>query len=191
MRYIIKISFAMLITGCGLAAHAESSSAPSVPVSTTVAPATTTTTTTVAPTTTTTTTTLPPLTFVPRCPHIVDIARQVGWADADLPMIDRLAWRESRCDIDWGTGQPRQAHNPTDPSGGSYGALQINGSWCQKNRWNPHPAGFLGGLGILDDCHDLWGWETNLKAAKALHDYSLNRHGYDLRWRPWYPLPKD
>lgn len=194
MRYIIKVSLAMLITGCGLAAHAESSSAPSVPMSTTVAPTTTTTTTTVASTTTTTTTTLPPLTFVPRCPNLIPYAREAGWPDPELEMLDRIAFRESRCSIT-ADGQFRCAHNAGDPGSGagkgSWGPYQVNQSWVVKNRWNPHPAGFLGALGIAQDVLDLCRWDVAARAAKALYDYSLNRHGYDLRWRPWYPLPKD
>lgn len=191
MRFISKLFLAFAITGCGLAAHAEQTITPATApatTSTTTSTTTTTTTTTVPPTTTTT---LPPLTFIPKCPHIVDIARAVGWPDAELQMVDRIAFRESRCDIDWGTGQPRCAHNPTDPSGGSWGAMQINQSWVVKNRWNPHPAGFLGALGIANGPQDLCDWTINLRASKALYDYSLNRHGWDGRFRPWWPLPEN
>lgn len=184
MRLTSRIALLFALSACGVALAQEKPSTAPAPTTTTV-PATTTTTT--PPTTTTTT--LPPLTFTPKCPILVDIARTVGWPDAELEMLDRIMWRESRCDIT-ADGKPRHAHYSLDPAGGSYGATQVNGSWCRKNRWNPHPAGFLGALGILDDCTDLWDWETNLRAAKALYDYSLNTHGWDHRWRPWYPLPK-
>ena len=65
------------------------------------APAVTTTTTTVEVTTTTTstTTTVPPL-VVPAnalCPQWWNLAVGVGWAVEDLPVLDRVIYRESRC----------------------------------------------------------------------------------------------
>ena len=143
---------------------------------------TSTTTTTVQPTTTTT---LPPLGFKPKCPHLIAPARNAGFPETEIMHLDHLAWRESRCDIDWGTGQPRCAHNADDPAGGSWGAWQINQGWAQRNKWNPHPNGYLGNLGILDDHLDLCDWNINAKAAKALYDYSLSRHGFKKRWWPW------
>ena len=149
-------------------------------------------TTTTTSTTTTTTTapppppsTLPPLAFEPLCPNLIGPARFAGFPEHELEHLDYLAWRESRCDIDHGTGQPRCAHNADDPAGGSFGAWQINASWAKPNQWNSDPAGYLGNLGILDEVGHLCHWETNALAAKALYDYSIDRHGYDKRWWQW------
>ena len=186
MRTLTKTVLVFALSGCGVAL-AESPAPTSAPApSTTIAPATTTTTTTTTTTVPpTTTTTQPPLTFVPKCPHLIQPARDAGFPEDELAHLDRLAWRESRCDIDWGTGQPRCAHNADDPAGGSWGAWQINQSWAKRNRWNPHPQGYLGNLGILDSHLDLCSWDVNAKAAKALYDYSLAKHGWEKRWWPW------
>jgi hypothetical protein len=133
--------------------------------------------------------TLPPLAFEPKCPNLIGPARFAGFPEHELEHLDYLAWRESRCDIDHGTGQPRCAHNGDDPGSGkfkgSWGAWQINQSWTVKNKWNPHPAGYLGNLGILDETIDLCSWEVNARAAFALYQYSIDRHGYDKRWWQW------
>jgi hypothetical protein len=129
--------------------------------------------------------TLPPLTFEPRCPNLIGPARFAGFPEHELEHLDYLAWRESRCDIDHGTGQPRCAHNADDPAGGSFGAWQINASWAKPNRWNLNPAGYLGNLGILEEVGHLCDWNTNALAAKALYDYSIDRHGYHKRWWQW------
>ena len=191
MRIITKTLFVFALSACGVAL-AESPAPTAAPApTTTVAPTTTTTTppttTTVAPTTTTTT--LAPLTFTPKCPNLIPFARAAGFPEHELEHLDYLAWRESRCDIDHGTGQPRCAHNGDDPGSGkfkgSWGAWQINQSWTVKNRWNPHPAGYLGNLGILDETIDLCSWEVNARAAFALYQYSIDRHGYEKRWWQW------
>jgi hypothetical protein len=147
-------------------------------------------TTTTTSTTTTTTapppppSTLPPLAFEPKCPNLIGPARFAGFPEHELEHLDYLAWRESRCDIT-ADGQPRCAHNPDDPAGGSFGPWQINASWAKTNRYNPHPAGYLGALGILEEVGHLCDWNTNALAAKALYDYSIATHGYDKRWWQW------
>lgn len=192
MKTILALAAIATLTG-GLYAHAQ---APDTPNTTRITHYATdrTTTTTAAPEAPETPETpiavqealeTPTLTFTPRCPNLIPAARAAGFPDTDLEHLDYLAWRESRCDIDHGTGQPRCAHNPDDPAGGSYGAWQINASWARSNKWNPHPAGYLGNLGILTSINDLCDWNTNAQAAKALHDYSAQRHGWEKRWWQW------
>lgn len=178
MKHLFAI---VLLTGCGIANGQQ-------PTPTTSTTTTTTTTTTVAPpvttTAATTTTTVPALNFTPRCPNLIPAARAAGFPEIELEHLDYLAWRESRCDITAG-GTARCSHNADDPSGGSFGAWQINASWAKKNRWNPHPAGYLGNLGIIADVDDLCDWDVNARAAKALFDYSIATHGYERRWWQW------
>lgn len=183
-RLVAVISLAILSTG--IVASAKAPDQPlSRPVARFAVDRSTTTTTTTTTTPPPTTTTLPPLGFVPKCPNLIQPARDAGFPEHELEHLDYLAWRESRCDIDHATGQPRCAHNPDDPAGGSWGAWQINQGWAVKNKWNPHPAGYLGGLGILTHYSELCSWDVNAKAAKALYDYSIARHGYDKRWWQW------
>ena len=165
-----------------------------------VSPATTTTTvvtTTVAPPTTTeppvTTTTQPDLSGVDwealrqqsirearikygKCGEWHDLAMAIGWPADQWPTLSKVLYRESRCNID--------SWNKTDPASGSRGLMQINGSWCRTNKWNPHPAGWLGAQGFLTSCEDLFNPEINLRSGLAIWLYGENKHG--CGWRgPW------
>lgn len=80
-----------------------------------------------------------------------------------LPSLDRIMYRESRC-------LPDQV-NLDDPNGGSHGLTQINGFWCKPSRW--YPLGYLQTFGVLTECADLYNPETNLRAAYALVQYSI------------------
>lgn len=108
-----------------------------------------------------------------RCPELVDVALTVGWAAEHLNRLDKVLWRESRC-------QPT-AHNATDPNGGSHGVSQVNGFWCRPNRYSP--TGWLQAQGVLERCADLYKPATNLMAALAIFQYSLDRNG--CGWSPW------
>lgn len=165
-----------LIASCGGGNASPVVSTP-VPVTheapTTTAPATTTTTTT-APIPTTTT--QPPLVldFTPKCPEVLDLAYKVGWPVEEMPKLDRVAFRESRCRAD--------AHNVTDPTKcGSRGYLQVNGSWVLPNRW--WPIGFLPHYGVAENCEALFDGETNLRSGLLVYFYSLEKHGDG--WVPW------
>ena len=95
------------------------------------------------------------------CHTLAKTAAAVGWPRRELPELRRIAARESLC--------RNLAYNPRDPYGGSYCAMQINGS----NR------GFLVRERIIrGDMEELRASPTKcLKAALAL----WKRHG----WRPW------
>ena len=116
-----------------------------------------------------------PIPKTARCPQFWDEARQIGWKEADLKVLDFIIWRESRCN-------PR-AHNTTKNADGStdMGLVQINDrSWCLPNRFNK--KGYLQKQGIIQYCEDLFNPVVNLTAAKALYDYSKeNGSGF----RPW------
>lgn len=183
MRLTFRIGFLFAISACGVALAEQPAPTATPAPSTTIA--TTTTTSTVPPTTTTT---LPALTFAPKCPNLIPYARAAGFPETELEMLDFIAYRESRCSIQ-ADGTPRCAHNADDPGSGPYkgswGPWQTNQGWTTRNRWNPHPAGYLGGLGILNKTTDLCDWGIAAKAAKALWDYSIATHGWDKRWYQW------
>ena len=111
-----------------------------------------------------------------RCGEWKLLAEQIGWPAEEWPIISKVLYRESRCNIgSW---------NRDDPATGSRGLMQINGSWCLPNKWNPHPAGWLGALGILTSCEDLFQPEVNLRAGLAIWLYGEERYG--CGWRgPW------
>lgn len=124
-------------------------------------PATTTTTSTTTASTTSTTTTLP---VDADCGAWWSLATQVGFTDEMLPTLDRVIFRESRCD-------PTQ-HNQSDPNGGSHGLTQVNGFWCRPSTY--YPLGYLQTFDVLTDCDDLYTPIVNLHAAYVLTVYSRN-----------------
>jgi hypothetical protein len=107
------------------------------------------------------------------CPQFWELALVAGWDESLLPTLDRIIHRESTC-------RPT-SHNAKDPAGGSYGLTQINGYWCNPNKYNP--SGYLQAFGIINTCDDLYDPLVNLKAALKLYEYSFNRHG--CGWNPW------
>lgn len=110
-----------------------------------------------------------------QCPDWHGTALEAGWPVETLMRVDYIMWRESRC-------QPN-AHYKADPMTGSRGLMQINGFWCLRNRYEPNPAGYLGAKGIINSCEDLFDPLMNLKAAKAIYDYGVERN--QCPWRPW------
>ena len=164
---------AVLLSGC-------TSTFTSAPVVSTVVPTTSTTTTTQATTTTTTTTVVVPTeTVVQRttvkptgsdqCSEWVDLVLDVGWPAVHVEEIQRLMFRESRCD-------PSQ-FNPDDPRGGSRGLLQINGHWCRPNPSYGIHVGWLQEHGLIDECDDLFDAEANLRSALLI----WSEYGFE----PW------
>lgn len=135
------------------------------------------TTTTTSTTTTTTTTTIVPNWDVNNyyCPQWYDMAIAAGWTQDQWPMLSKVIRKESTCNHD--------SYNPSDPMSGSYGLTQVNGYWCQPVKYNPGVGGWLGELGILDDCQDLFDPMTNLKSALAIYNYQVARYGWG--WGPW------
>lgn len=180
-RHILILIPAMLITNLAIAADTPD------PV---IAPAATIPATTLPPVTTTTVPahrplmeagqppvpTTVPLGFDPVCGEpLMRLAVEVGWPVEELPMLDRVARRESGGDC--GNTDRNLSHNQADPMGGSRGTMQINGYWCSSVKYNPGPGGWLGEHGVLDDCDDLFNTTINLRAALLI----WQRSG----WGPW------
>ena len=110
------------------------------------------------------------------CPQWWDTAIKAGWTIEQLPTLDGILHRESRC--------LNLAHNTTLNADGStdIGLAQINDrSWCQPTRW--YPLGYLQTLGKINYCKDLFDPYLNLVAAKALYDYAEKTNGNGFA--PW------
>ncbi len=155
-----------------LAFRGAEETTPSLPTPT---PVTTLITLPIAPETTTTTVPVPSDAL---CPQWWPLAIEAGWTDGLLPTLDYVMWRESRC-------LPDQ-HNTTLNKDGSsdMGLTQVNDrSWCLGTRW--YPNGYLQTIGVLNyvGCNELFDPYINLKAAKAIYDYSLREN--DAGWQPW------
>ena len=104
------------------------------------------------------------------CPQWWDLAVEAGWTVKQLPTLDYIMYRESRCRT--------VAHNTTLNKDGSqdYGLTQINDwSWCKPTKWQP--KGWLQSVKVLQSCNDLFNPYINLRAAKALYDYSEDTNG--------------
>lgn len=159
MRMLLNYSIALLLGGCTTTVVADSMSedvqAPATTVvTTTTVPETTTTsttTTTVAPTTTTTT--LPPQAPAgSRCPQHYATALSAGWAPAEWAKLDRIMYRESRC-------QPTAYNGNRNTRDDSYGLVQLN-MLAHKNWVGP----------ILEwDFNRLFDPQTNLYVARVLY----------------------
>lgn len=134
----------------------------------------------------TTTTQAPPVTSSTvqtpsdaRCPMWWSLARSVGFSEEQMPTLDRVLYRESRCD--------NLQHNSSDPNGGSYGLAQINGFWCESSKF--YANGYLQHMNVLTSCADLYDPEMNLRAALELIRYSDNA-GLSS-WHQWAWLDDD
>lgn len=161
---------ATIVCVVALVAVSPSQSAAPVPTTTIAAP--------VETTSTTTTSTLP-IPPAARCPMWWSLAVEQGFTLDDMSTLDRILFRESRCD-------PSQT-NLQDPNTGSFGLTQVNGFWCLPSRY--YPNGYLQTVGVLSSCADLYEPQTNLRAAFALVEYSRSV-GID-QWSQWAWLDSD
>ena len=125
----------------------------------------------VIPTTPTTTTTLP----ATKCAEWYPLFVETGFDPALWEWASKVLYRESRCQAD--------AHNENS---NDLGLWQINAvSWCKPNKYNAHPAGWLGGQGIITECGDLFDPAINMTAAFAMYQYSEQKNGAGMGWWPW------
>lgn len=106
-----------------------------------------------------------PIPATAKVPQWWTLAREVGWAEKDLPILDRVIWRESRGQAD--------AFNPDDPNGGSVCLLQINLFWVK----------YLRHSGVIKRASDLYDPKICLTAGLAIHQYGVDRYGWG--WSPW------
>jgi hypothetical protein len=98
----------------------------------------------------------------------MELARQVGWPEAELPMVGAVTYFESRCQIDVRGDKSR-----------SWTAFQIHTpSWCRPNRY--YPNGYLQSLRIVQTCEDLLDPPTATRAALAIWQY-----GGWKQWTTW------
>lgn len=109
-----------------------------------------------------------------QCASWMHAAFSVGWPANEWATMDRIMYRESRC--------IHTSFNETDPNGGSWGLMQINGFWCKPNRWTDR--GFLQDHGVLNSCDELFNPYVNMRAALAIWQYGEDQHG--CGWKaPW------
>lgn len=106
-----------------------------------------------------------------KCPRWHKMAREEGFSRKDIATLDYIMYRESRCN-------PLAAGKNRTNTGKLWstdkGLMQINDySWVT----------YLRKLGIIKHSDDLFKPRLNLRAAKALYDYSVSK-GY-TPWAQW------
>lgn len=168
-----RITASILIAASSLFAVVSTASSLEAPAVVTM------TTSTIVTTTSTTPSSTVPIPPAARCPMWWSLAIEQGFTLDDMSTLDRILFRESRCD-------PSQT-NLQDPNTGSFGLTQVNGFWCLPSRY--YPNGYLQTVGVLSSCADLHEPQTNLRAAFALVEYSRSV-GID-QWSQWAWLDSD
>lgn len=100
-----------------------------------------------------------------KCPQWWPLAVSEGWSKQQLPKLDAIMFRESRCNL--------YAINRQDPNKGSWGLMQVNGFWVK----------YLSSRNILERLRDLQDPSINLRSALAIYNYADAKHGNG--WGPW------
>jgi hypothetical protein len=99
------------------------------------------------------------------CEQFSALAINLGWPADQRTVLESVMFRESRC--------IPNAYNSKDPNGGSRGLMQINGFWTP----------WLTDAGIITEAENLLQADVNLRAALAIYNYGVDKHGYG--WGPW------
>ncbi len=99
------------------------------------------------------------------CQQFSALAVNLGWPADQRTVLESIMFRESRC--------IPNAYNGKDPQGGSRGLMQLNGFWTP----------WLIERGLITSEENLLQADVNLRAALAIYNYGVERHGYG--WGPW------
>ena len=103
--------------------------------------------------------------YTSACEQFSALGVNLGWPADQRTVLESIMFRESRC--------IPNAVNSDDPNGGSRGLMQINGFWTP----------WLIDAGIITSAENLLQADVNLRAALAIYNYGVERHGYG--WGPW------
>jgi hypothetical protein len=97
-----------------------------------------------------------------RCTDWSAYAASIGFQTAEIDILERILWLESRC-------QPGIVGDAEH--GGSYGLAQIHApTWCKPSKY--WPEGYLQTHGVVLTCDDLFDVRLNLQAAYAIFVYA-------------------
>ena len=97
-----------------------------------------------------------------RCTDWSAYAASIGFQSAEIDILERILWLESRC-------QPGVVGD--EQYGGSIGLAQIHApTWCKPSKYWPN--GYLQTHGIVLTCDDLFDVRHNLRAAYAIFVYA-------------------
>ena len=99
------------------------------------------------------------------CEQFSALAVNLGWPADQRTVLESVMFRESRC--------IPNAYNGKDPQGGSRGLMQLNSFWTP----------WLKERGLITSEQNLLQADVNLRAALAIYNYGVDKHGYG--WGPW------
>jgi hypothetical protein len=103
--------------------------------------------------------------YTSACEQFSALAVNLGWPADQRTVLESVMFRESRC--------IPNAYNGKDPQGGSRGLMQLNGFWTP----------WLKERGLITSEQNLLQADVNLRAALAIYNYGVDKHGYG--WGPW------
>lgn len=106
-----------------------------------------------------------PVSPLKKCQDIEQLALDAGFPITEIETVKYVAWKESRCIA--------SAVNSKDPSGGSYGLMQINAVWVRR----------LVRDGIISSRDELLDPSKNMNAAFYVWTRSVIRSRFG--WGPW------
>ena len=113
-----------------------------------------------------------------KCPQWWQTAVDAGWAKKELPTLDMIMFRESRC---LPKALNSQDPNTVDGIKGSLGLTQLNAFWVQSTTY--YPEGYLQSLGVVGNIRDLYDPYLNLRSALEVWKYGEAKHG--CGWKAW------
>lgn len=113
-----------------------------------------------------------------KCPQWWQTAIDAGWAIKELPTLDMIMFRESRC---LPKSQNVSDPNTVDGIKGSLGLTQLNAFWVQNTTY--YPKGYLQTQGVVNNIRDLYDPYLNLLSALEVWQYGKDKHG--CGWYAW------
>ena len=113
-----------------------------------------------------------------KCPQWWQTAVDAGWAIRELPTLDMIMFRESRC-----LPKSQNVNDPNTVNGikGSLGLTQLNAFWVQSTTY--YPKGYLQTQGVVNNIRDLYDPYLNLLSALEVWKYGKEKHG--CGWYAW------
>jgi hypothetical protein len=113
-----------------------------------------------------------------KCPQWWQTAVDAGWAIKDLPTLDMVMHRESRC---LPNALNSQDPNTVDGIKGSLGLTQLNAFWVKSTTY--YPKGYLQSQNAVNNIRDLYDPYLNLLSALEVWKYGQDKHG--CGWYAW------
>lgn len=113
-----------------------------------------------------------------KCPQWWETAVDAGWDTKELPTLDKIMFRESRC---LPKALNSQDPNTVDGIKGSLGLTQLNAFWVKSTTY--YPKGYLQTQNAVNNIRDLYDPYLHLLSALEVWKYGQDKHG--CGWYAW------